>query len=246
MTMWKKSVLGYESHVMGKGFIAFFGKLLRSDLRCIIVNVYAACTYADKKRLWEELSNIKAASQDQLWCFCGDFNAVRTRSERKSIYGSVGCSRETYGFKNFIETNLLLDLPLVGKKYTWFKANGSAKSRLDRILVSEEWLQVWPSSKQYIQWREVSDHCAIVVKSVDKDWGPKPFRTIDAWHMEKGFTGMVKEMWQSYVVQGNEITKLKDKLKRLKGDLKVWNRYVYGNLHTRRRAIIQEIESLDC
>jgi len=56
--------------------------------------------------------------------------------------------------------------------------------------------------------------------------------------MERGFTGMVKEMWQSYVVQGNEITKLKDKLKRRKGDLKVWNRDVYGNLHTRRRVIL--------
>ena len=127
LTMWKKSVLGYESHVMGKRFFAFFGKLLRSDMRCVIVNVYAACTYTDKKRLWEELSNIKAASQDLLWCFCGDFNAVRTKSERKSIYGSVWCSREIYGFNNFIETNLLLDLPLVGKNYTWFKANGSAK-----------------------------------------------------------------------------------------------------------------------
>ena len=92
----------------------------------------------------------------------------------------------------------------------------------------------------------MSDHCAIVVKSVDKDWGPRPFRTIDAWHMERGFTGMVKEKWQSYVVQGNEITKFKEKLKRLKGDLKVWNRDVYGNLHTRRRVILQEIESLDC
>ena len=84
----------------------------------------------------------------------------------------------------------------------------------------------------------MSDHCTIVVKSVDKDWGSRPFKTIDAWHMERGFTGMVKEMWQSYVVQGNEITKLKDKLKRRKGDLKVWNRDVYGNLHTRRRVIL--------
>jgi len=221
LTMWKKSVFGYESQVMGKGFIVFFGKHISSALRCVIVNVYAACAYTEKVKLWEELSNIKVASHDLLWCFCGDFNAVRNKSERKSINSTVGCSREICGFNNFIETNLLLDLPLVGKKYTWFKANGSTKNRLDRILVTEEWLQIWPRNKQYIQRREVSDHCAIVVKSVNKDWGPRPFRTIDAWHMEMGLYGMVKEKWQSYVVQGNEITKLKDKLKRLKGDLKV-------------------------
>jgi len=101
-------------------------------------------------------------------------------------------------------------------------------------------------SKQYVQQRKVSDHCALVVKSVDKDLGLRPFRTIDAWHMERGFNGMVKEKWQSCVVRGNEITKLKDKLKMLKGDLKVWNRDVYGNLHTKNRDILQEIESMDC
>jgi len=64
--------------------------------------------------------------------------------------------------------------------------------------------------------------------------------------MERGFKGMVKEKWQSYSVLGNEITKLKDKLKLLKGDLKIWNRDVYGNLHTIKRNILQEIETLDC
>lgn len=43
-----------------------------------------------------------------------------------------------------------MDLPIVGKKYTWFKENGSTKSRLDKMLVSDEWLQVWPMCKQYV------------------------------------------------------------------------------------------------
>ena len=87
-----------------------------------MVNVYAACTLKDKKILWVELSNIKATSQDLVWCFCGDFK----------------------GFNSFIDANLLLDLPFVGKKFTWFNSNGSAKSRLDRVLFFEEWLQKWP------------------------------------------------------------------------------------------------------
>jgi len=87
---------------------------------------------------------------------------------------------EIKGFNDFIERNMLMELPVVGKKYTWFKANGTAKSRLDRVLVFDEWLQKWPIGKQYIQPREVSDHCAIVVKCVSKDWGPKPFRSINA------------------------------------------------------------------
>jgi len=82
-------------------------------------------------------------------------------------------------------------------------------------------------AKQYILAREVSDHCAIMVKCMSRDWGPRPFRTIDTWQMEPGFKEMVRAKWNTYAPQSNNITKLKDKLKCLKFDLKVWNREVF-------------------
>jgi len=85
LSMWKKEVFGYESHVMGKGFIAISGQHLRLSHRCVIVNVYAACALREKERLWEELTNNKAVPQDPILCLCGGFNSVRTRSERKGV-----------------------------------------------------------------------------------------------------------------------------------------------------------------
>ena len=141
LSMWYKEAFCYESHVMGKRFIVIFGHHLSSTRRCVIVNIYYVCILRDKKLLWEELTNIKAAFQELVWCFCGDFNTIRSRRKRKGSSGrgdiSCGHTSEINGFNRFIESNLLLDLPIVGKKYTWFKANGSAKSRLDRVLVSE-------------------------------------------------------------------------------------------------------------
>jgi len=192
------------------------------------------------------LTNIKAASHDLVWCFCGDFNAVRRRSERKGTRVRDDQASEIKGFNSFIDANALLDLPIVGKKFTWFNSNGLAKSRLDRVLVTEEWMDVWPMCKQYVQRREVSDHCALVVKSVVKDWGPKPFRTIDAWFMDRGFQEMVKDKWNSYPAQGSGFLRFKEKLKLLKGDLKEWNRDVFRNIHTCKKRIMQEIEALDC
>jgi len=135
---------------------------------CYVINVYATCTLKEKKLLWEEMSNYKAASQIEVWCFCGDFNAIKSINERKWV-DRGDFSSEIKGFNNFIESNLLMDLLIVGKKYTWFKANGMAKSRIDRVLVTEEKLQCWPMCKQYVQQREVSDHCALTIKSLDKD-----------------------------------------------------------------------------
>ena len=92
---------------------------------------------------------------------------------------------------------------------------------------------------------EVSDHCAVVVKSMLKDWGPQPFRSIDAWQMESDFKELVKDKWNSYVVRRDGITNFKDKLKILKEDLKVWNREVFGNLEVSKNNILKQIEVLD-
>jgi len=246
LSLWHKEAFCYNSHLMGKGFIDVFGTYSEANVKCVIVNVYAACNLRDKKMLWEEMSNVKASSQDIVWCFCGDFNAIRSRNERKGRTNREDQSSEIVGFNRFIDSNLLFDLPIVGKKFTWFNSNGMTKSRLDRVLITEEWLDCWPMCMQYVQRREVSDHCAIVVKSLLKDWGPKPFRSINAWLSERGFCEMVKDKWCSYSVQGSDIHMFKEKLKRLKGDLKTWNRDLFGNIVSSKKKILQEIEEFDC
>ena len=42
-----------------------------------------------------------------------------------------------FKFSNFIERNFLVDLPLVGGEYTWFRdLENPFMSRIDRVLVS--------------------------------------------------------------------------------------------------------------
>lgn len=67
-------------------------------------------------------------------------------------------------FCNFISESGLIDLPLIGRKYTWYKPNGSTMSRLDRFLILEEWLNSWSCLSQWGLKRSVSDHCAVVLK----------------------------------------------------------------------------------
>jgi len=35
----------------------------------------------------------------------------------------------------------------------WYKPNGRAKSRIDRVLVYLEWMEQWPNCKQYVKVR---------------------------------------------------------------------------------------------
>lgn len=67
------------------------------------------------------------------WCLCGDFNEIRSISERR------GCSRRDRGMADlneFIERCEVHDLPLLGRKYTWGNSmEGERWSRIDRVLV---------------------------------------------------------------------------------------------------------------
>ena len=65
-------------------------------------------------------------------CVCGDFNAVRCPEERR---GTSGVFNTTWSdtFNNFIEDLTLLDLPLRGRMFTWFRGDGKSMSRIDRF-----------------------------------------------------------------------------------------------------------------
>ena len=49
------------------------------------------------------------------------------------------------------------------------------------FLTTFNWLQHWPGCKQYVIDRQISNHCALMLKSNVADWGTKPFRFLDIW-----------------------------------------------------------------
>lgn len=55
---------------------------------------------------------------------------------------------ESRAFNEFIEENNLVNLPLIGREYTWYKYGSTAMSRIDRFLLSENWLQNWGNLTQ--------------------------------------------------------------------------------------------------
>jgi len=65
--------------------------------------------------------------------------------------------------------------------------------RVDWIeLISDNWEEMWPGSRQYIL-KQVSDHCALVVKDKIIDWGPKPFGSFNAWEKLDDYMEVVRQ-----------------------------------------------------
>ena len=100
-------------------------------------------------------------------------------------------------FNEWITELEVEEAPWVGKRFTWYRPNGSAKSKLDRFLISPEWLSKWSASSQYTLKRSFSDHCPVMLKSQSIDWGPKPFRILDCWLKDQSFKKLVQQTWSN-------------------------------------------------
>jgi hypothetical protein len=131
-------------------------------------------------------------------------------------------------FAGFMESMDLVDLPTLGRRFTWFHSSGHAMSRIDRVLVSEEWLGVWGQSSLWVMPRDVSDLCPLILKRNGFDWGPRPFRFNNVWLEHHDFSKMVDVVWKGQNVVGWMGHILKEKLKGLKAYLIDWNKKEFG------------------
>ena len=150
-------------------------------------------------------------------------------------------------FNQWISDMELQEIKCAGNSFTWIRPNGCVKSRLDRFLVSEHWLSLWPESCQLVLQRNLSDHCPTILQTSMVDWGPKPFRVFDWWLQQKGYQKMVREAWNNDQQGGSGGIVLKNKLKNFKAAIKQWSK-VEGNINAKKILNIQqklnEVENL--
>lgn len=147
-------------------------------------------------------------------------------------------------FNEFITQAELIDLPMARRKFTWYRDNGSSCSRLDRFLLSDEWMKKWPELIQVGIKRRLSDHAAIVLKGGSQDWGPTPFRFVNSWTREKDFMKVVEEEWNKGL-EGWGAFVMKEKMKNVKMKLKEWSSRKVENIDGKIESVSVQVEKAD-
>lgn len=225
LIIWNKDNFKMENVIVQRHFIALQGVFF--GFPCMVVNVYAPNDVISRRIPWEDLLAIKTSSQVP-WCVGGDFNEIKDVGER------VGCLRMDRGMRDFLEffNNMeLVDLPMLGRKFTWTNfQNHAIHSRLDRFLVAHLWLEKFNA----VQWglpRPISDHCPVMLIDDSRDWGPRPFRFMDMWLSHPGCLKLAQETWNNHQVMGWAGFSITQKLRAVKEKLKVWNKEVFGNVN---------------
>ncbi|GKV47369.1 hypothetical protein SLEP1_g54274 [Rubroshorea leprosula] len=241
LCIWNKSCFIKQGVIEGGGFIGVSGEWGKERKKCNVINVYAPCDRHRKVLLWEELAG-RVLEEGGCWLLAGDFNAVRNVSERR---GKRGETQDMQDFNHFVESTGLIDVGLRNRKFTWYRPDGSSMSRLDRFLMSTEMSLLATDWVHEGVARLVSDHCAIILKASNTDWGPKPFRVMDAWQQHPDFRSFVDDKWKNLQVEGWAGYICKQKLKLMKDECKRWNKEVFGNVETRWGILSKDIEALD-
>jgi hypothetical protein len=115
----------------------------------VICNVYAPYDSVAKKQLWERLTPLVHNHRDTCVFLCGNFNAVINLEERKGR-GLVFRQGDADMFNKFINDSFLIDLPICGRLFTWYRGDGVSMSRLDRFLLSNKLCDIGDNSLHII------------------------------------------------------------------------------------------------
>jgi hypothetical protein len=90
-----------------------------------------------------------------------------------------------------------------------------------------------------------SDHFPIVLACGGNKGGKKSFKFENMWLKEEGFVERVRGWWALYHFQGTPSFILAKKLRALKGDIKTWNRPVFGNVGALIKERVEELKALE-
>ncbi|GAU10348.1 hypothetical protein TSUD_422720, partial [Trifolium subterraneum] len=246
LTIWDPRVVSVWSSQCLTNCLITRGRFIKENVEFSLANVYAPCSGVGRVRLWQELSGVLQLHGQTAWCVLGDFNAIRSSEERKSRVRRLEVlSEETHAFNQFIEANSLIDLPLCGRKFTWYSSDGRAMSRLDRFFLSDDWVLCLPNCIQTALPRTLSDHCPIVLAVDDQNWGPRPLRMMKCWSDIDGYSDFVTDKWNSMRFSGWSGYILKEKLKKIKADLRNWHLTHTSNIDSRIEGAKKRLDDLD-
>ncbi|KAL8480341.1 hypothetical protein ACS0TY_027037 [Phlomoides rotata] len=162
----------------------------------------------------------------------GDFNVVLGAHERSR--GARNPARPTQDFMAFLDETHLHDMDTTGSQFTWVTRrsnHGYMAAHLDRVLVNDEFIDIWHSAAATVLPRISTDHHPILLTLQENaDHAIRPFRFQNIWSTHPSFLPLVSDSWRQFVTSYNPIHRVTQKLKRLKATLKHWNKVTFRNI----------------
>ncbi|XP_071739093.1 uncharacterized protein [Rutidosis leptorrhynchoides] len=215
ISIWEPSMFIRNEIWCDVNFVIVKGTWVWENIMVFMINVYAPQDLIDKVEVWNKLSSFMEAHPGE-YIFMGDWNSVRTSDERCRL---VFCHLDVRVFNEFIDQNVLFDMPLGGLQFTWRNKPGNKFSKIDRFLLSHNVVKVVDDLKGLVLSRGHSDHSPLLLFQDKVDFGPTYFKIFDSWFDRPDFDEVVKNAWNTINIDNNNQAKrlkeIKDKIEEL-------------------------------
>ena len=101
----------------------------------------------------------------------GDFNMIYCSEDKNND----NVNRAMLGrFRRFVNDLELKEIPLLGRRYTWSNGRESPTLvKLDRVLCTNDWEDIYPESLLQSTATEMSDHCPLILGLAEGTVGKK-------------------------------------------------------------------------
>ncbi|KAM0066843.1 putative Endonuclease/exonuclease/phosphatase superfamily [Helianthus debilis subsp. tardiflorus] len=152
-------------------------------------------------------------------------------------------------FNNFISSAGLVEVKMGGggggRKFTWMSDDGRKMSKLDRVLVRNNFFNLWPYASATTLPRRYSDHCPILCCGKEVNWGPIPFKFFNSWISCQGIEEAVENSWQNVITFGTKELSLMRKLKALNEGIKKWRKSGKSKEDVDRDILVGVVDELE-
>jgi hypothetical protein len=160
---------------------------------------WLTCVYGprgndEKIAFLQELREVRSVCLG-LWMVAGDFNLIyKDEDKNNSNYNRAMMER----FRRFINDLALKEIPLHGRQFTWSNQQESPTLvRLDRVLCTVEWEELFPDCLLQNMASNDSDHCPLLLGLKDNLPGTRRFHFEAFWPKLEGFQDGVSLGWNS-------------------------------------------------
>ncbi|KAK4384469.1 hypothetical protein Sango_3057700 [Sesamum angolense] len=121
-------------------------------------------------------------------------------------------------FRDCILGTGLIHLPVQGELFSWHNCSEGDRSlwkRLDRLLVNDAWLRLWPNSHYQCLNARTSDHSPLVLRGDTDNHTVSMFRFDNYLTMSSEFIPLVQNVWR-HRIEGTSMYAVTRKLRALK------------------------------
>jgi hypothetical protein len=176
----------------------------------------------------------------------GDFNILRHSGEKNRNFTP---SHFSDLFNTIIHLLGPREIFMHGGKYTWSNKHViPTMEKLDRVLMSPEWEDLFPLVHVRKLVRDISDHKALLLNTGEQsplNNKSRDFRFDLSWLKNEELTSLARQIWEKPVRSLDPIDVMNIKLKRFKKYFKGRGSNLFGNQRKRKNELKVELESLE-